>query len=536
MKPTLLHPLLLLLPALWLLLLTPQASAQTTAFTYQGHLMDNGASANGNYDIQFTLKNALTAGSTVGTPQVIAPVTAVNGVFNVMLDFGSGPFDGSNRWVELAVRPYGSVADYTVLAPRHQLTSAPHAVRALNAGAAVTAATATNATNAANLTGTLTGGNVPAEFITGSMLANGAVTSANLAAGAIGSAQLAANAVQNGNITNSSVTTAKLADNSITSAKLADGAVGSVQLADTIALGDAATTGQLDVFQAANAVPVISLQGTSKRLLINGDDGLARTFLESSGNLGRLTLLGNSGSGHAVNLIAGSSGGALTLFSNNKSAVILQADTSLGGTLALDDTTGRLRVVATSESSGGSLTLFNGTSNSAIDLSGSTGAVTAATYKLSSPQARVLQISANGFVPDNPNEGYNRGAGLISPSGDTQLLFLANVHLPDGATVTKLVAVLYDAGTESFTDIDVRLRYFTTSSLNSVTMAEILDQNTIGQSGGRVEFEDATISGAVIDNTTRAYTVDANFAVDSATTNTRFYGVRIEYTSDTLHP
>ena len=42
--------------------------AQTTAFTYQGHLMDGGVSANGNHDIQFTLKNALAAGSTVGTP------------------------------------------------------------------------------------------------------------------------------------------------------------------------------------------------------------------------------------------------------------------------------------------------------------------------------------------------------------------------------------------------------------------------------------------------------------------------------------
>ena len=57
--------------------------AQTTAFTYQGHLTDGGASANGNYDIQFTLKNALTAGSTVGSPQAVSPVQAVNGIFNV---------------------------------------------------------------------------------------------------------------------------------------------------------------------------------------------------------------------------------------------------------------------------------------------------------------------------------------------------------------------------------------------------------------------------------------------------------------------
>lgn len=94
---------------LLLLALTGVATAQSTAFTYQGHLMDAGASANGNYDLQFTLKNALTAGATVDTPQAVSPVTAVNGIFSVTLDFGSASFDGSDRWVELGVRPAGSV-------------------------------------------------------------------------------------------------------------------------------------------------------------------------------------------------------------------------------------------------------------------------------------------------------------------------------------------------------------------------------------------------------------------------------------------
>jgi hypothetical protein len=98
-----------------LLLLAGIASAQTTAFTYQGHLMDGGASANGSYDIQFTLKNALSGGSTVDTPQAVAPFSAVNGIFTATLDFGSGPFDGSDRWVELAVRPAGAVTPAATL-------------------------------------------------------------------------------------------------------------------------------------------------------------------------------------------------------------------------------------------------------------------------------------------------------------------------------------------------------------------------------------------------------------------------------------
>ena len=144
------------------------ASAQSTAFTYQGHLMDAGASANGNYDLQFTLKNALTAGATVGTPLAVSPVAAVNGIFSVTLDFGSASFDGSDRWVELGLRPEGSVAAYTVLAPRQRLTATPYALRALNA---------------TNLTGTVTAGNIANGTITGTMIVNNSVGSTKLAPG-----------------------------------------------------------------------------------------------------------------------------------------------------------------------------------------------------------------------------------------------------------------------------------------------------------------------------------------------------------------
>lgn len=155
------------LTCLLALTLTSAVSAQSTAFTYQGHLMDAGASANGNYDIQFTLKNALTAGVTVGTAQAVSPATAVNGIFSVTLDFGSAPFDGTDRWVELGVRPFGSVVAYTVLAPRQRLAATPYALRSLSAN------------NAANLTGTITAGNIANGTITGAMIASNTSISAN---------------------------------------------------------------------------------------------------------------------------------------------------------------------------------------------------------------------------------------------------------------------------------------------------------------------------------------------------------------------
>src|ERR1051326_1681741 len=102
------------------------ASAQTTAFTYQGHLTTNGSSANGNYDIQATLQDA--GSNTVGGPLVVA--TAVtNGLFTISLDFGAGQFTGADRWLQLAVRTNGA-ASFTNIFPRQKLTSAPYAIRA----------------------------------------------------------------------------------------------------------------------------------------------------------------------------------------------------------------------------------------------------------------------------------------------------------------------------------------------------------------------------------------------------------------------
>ncbi|MBE7494571.1 MAG: hypothetical protein HS117_06475 [Verrucomicrobiaceae bacterium] len=192
----------ILLASLSLVMLAASASAQSSAFNYQGHLMDGGSSANGSYDLQFTLKNALTGGSTVGTPQVVAPVSVVNGIFTVALDFGGAAFDGGDRFVETGVRPFGSAGPYTVLAPRQKLTSAPYAVRAANAG---------NAASAANLTGTLTAGNVPANLITGAMLANNTITATQIQNGAVGSAQLANNAVGAAQIASGAVTLSKIA-------------------------------------------------------------------------------------------------------------------------------------------------------------------------------------------------------------------------------------------------------------------------------------------------------------------------------------
>lgn len=64
--------------------------AQQTAFSYQGKLTDNGAPANGNYDLQFDLWSAITNGNQVSPRKTVANVPVNGGVFTVTVDFGPG--------------------------------------------------------------------------------------------------------------------------------------------------------------------------------------------------------------------------------------------------------------------------------------------------------------------------------------------------------------------------------------------------------------------------------------------------------------
>jgi hypothetical protein len=111
--------------------------AQTTAFTYQGKLSDSGSPASGQYDLQFTLFDALGGGAQQGTTQTVANVAVSNGLFTVQLDFGAcaSCFDGTARFLEIAVKKTTDTT-FTTLAPRQPISSTPYALRSLNATAA----------------------------------------------------------------------------------------------------------------------------------------------------------------------------------------------------------------------------------------------------------------------------------------------------------------------------------------------------------------------------------------------------------------
>ena len=112
---------------LWLAV-AASAHAQGTGFTFQGRLTDGGVPANGQYDFQFALRDALTAGNAVGATLTMNPVGVTNGLFNVTLDFGAGAFNGTACWLEIGARTNGSLATHTVLTPRTPVSAVPYAM------------------------------------------------------------------------------------------------------------------------------------------------------------------------------------------------------------------------------------------------------------------------------------------------------------------------------------------------------------------------------------------------------------------------
>ncbi|HQR33110.1 MAG TPA: hypothetical protein PLK30_10245 [Blastocatellia bacterium] len=129
------HSLRMLILLATLLLGSIVALAQTTAFTYQGRLTDGGNPANGNYDLQVKLFDALTGGNQIGATASLNTVAVTNGVFTVTLDFGAAAFSGANRWAEISARPAGG-ANFTTLTPRQPVTSTPYAIKSLSAATA----------------------------------------------------------------------------------------------------------------------------------------------------------------------------------------------------------------------------------------------------------------------------------------------------------------------------------------------------------------------------------------------------------------
>ena len=132
------------------------ATPSGTAFTYQGRLNDNGAAAAGLYDVTVQLHSAAAGGTPLATA-MLPGVLVTDGICNMQIDFGSTVFDGSARWLEIAVLRQGDAGPPSVLTPRQEIAPAPYALMAMK---------------------------VPAGSITGTSLAAGSISPDKLTPGA----------------------------------------------------------------------------------------------------------------------------------------------------------------------------------------------------------------------------------------------------------------------------------------------------------------------------------------------------------------
>jgi hypothetical protein len=107
--------------------------AQGTAFTYQGRLNVNTDPANGIYDFRFSVYDASGGGTLEAGPLWVRNVGVTNGLFTVILNFGTGVFTGADRWLSIEVGAAGSGV-FNLLDPRQPLTPATYAIHSAQTG------------------------------------------------------------------------------------------------------------------------------------------------------------------------------------------------------------------------------------------------------------------------------------------------------------------------------------------------------------------------------------------------------------------
>ena len=137
--------------------------AQDTTITYQGQLRQDGQPVDGNCDFEFSLWDAASVGTRIGSMLPVNNLPVSNGLFSASLDFEVGAFYGQGetlptRWLEVSARCPAGSGSFTSIG-RQPLTPAPFARYAAKSGYALEsyhtmkADSATNASNAAALEG-----------------------------------------------------------------------------------------------------------------------------------------------------------------------------------------------------------------------------------------------------------------------------------------------------------------------------------------------------------------------------------------------
>jgi len=103
-----------------------------STFTYQGQLRNAGQLVSGSVDVRFTLWDSDVGGTQIGAANSFNNYPLTDGRFALGLNFGSGAFNGDQRWVQIEFRSPAGVGQYLTLNPRDKIVATPYALYALN--------------------------------------------------------------------------------------------------------------------------------------------------------------------------------------------------------------------------------------------------------------------------------------------------------------------------------------------------------------------------------------------------------------------
>ncbi len=193
----------------WLLMLASvvHAAPQIPDFVYQGRLEQDGAPANGAFDLTFTLYDQAQGGNAVGVAIEEPGYPVVGGLFTVSLAF-PGAFTGEQLYLEVGV-------EGTPMLPRQAVATAPVSQYSLSGALAGPAG--------GDLTGSYPNPAIASSAVTSGKLASFSVTNSKLAQDSVTASKIAAAAVTTAKLQDDAVTIDKLASNSVTIASFLGG-------------------------------------------------------------------------------------------------------------------------------------------------------------------------------------------------------------------------------------------------------------------------------------------------------------------------
>ena len=302
----------------------PLTAQVTPAFTYQGELRTGGNPANASFDMEFRLFNAASGGSQIGPLVARAGVAAVNGLFNVQLDFGPAQFAGDRQWLEVRIKPAGS-GSYETLSPRTEMTATPYALGAVAA--------------------------LP-NSVTTTSLVDATVQGVDIAPGAVGTTQVNSTQVQrrvNGSCSGSQGVQSVAADGSVSCGDFAgSGTVTSVATGAGLTGGPITSSGTLSV--APGGIGAAEIDGAQVQRRVTGSCAGAN-FVQQIGEDGSVAcapaggasgwaLSGNAGTNPATNFIGTTDAQPFVVRTQNTPSLRIDPNVGNGGVVITSNTLG----------------------------------------------------------------------------------------------------------------------------------------------------------------------------------------------------